>query len=193
MVENIKNVLKLHLLSKLKLHHMIYRLPAISEFLEELVSTTLLEHEFDNDWKPNRNKVMSKDFALKSGETFSVKSGLFDPRKNTLTFSGSRLGKHSNIDDMVNAINTNHADYYICVAKDKNDWSPTPESQDDKIYYLFVFESSDLSYNGEWSNDGSRFVLNSPGFTAKIEPSMSHQLWTTVDISKIGQPERLVV
>jgi len=198
MVENIKDTLKLFLLSKLRLHHMLYRLPAISEFLEELISEALQENGYPNDWKPNRSHTVSKDLTLDEGKSFSIKSGIYDPKKKTLKFSGSRLGKHETIEAMVESIADTHADFYICLAKALEDWSKVPEKLDTKTYYLFVFEASKLDYNGEWGvkeskKGGFKYVIDKPGMHAKIAPSMSYQLWTTVDTSVIGEPERLVV
>jgi hypothetical protein len=198
MVEQIKDTLRLFLLSKLSLHHMLYRLPAISEFLEELIAEALQENGYPNDWKPNRSHAVSKDLTLDEGKSFSIKSGVYDPKKNTLKFSGSRLGKHNTIEAMVEAIADTHADFYICLAKASEDWSKVPEKADPKTYYLFVFEASKLDYNGEWGvktskKGGFKYVIDKPGMHAKIAPSMSYQLWTTVDTSIIGEPERLVV
>lgn len=198
MVENIRQTLKLYLLSKLRLHHMIYRLPAISEFLEELIAESLQENGYPNDWKPNRSHTVSKDLTLDEGKSFSIKSGIYDPKKNTLKFSGSRLGKHDTIEAMVEAIGDTHADFYVCLAKASEDWSNIPGKADPKTYYLFVFEASKLDYNGEWGvktskKGGFKYVIDKPGMHAKIAPSMSYQLWTTVDTSLIGEPEKLVI
>jgi hypothetical protein len=198
MVEEIKDTLRVFLLSKLSLHHTLYRLPAISEFLEELIAEALQENGYPNDWKPNRSHAVSKDLTLDEGKSFSIKSGIYDPKKNTLKFSGSRLGKHNRIEAMVEAIADTHADFYICLAKASEDWSSVPEKADPKTYYLFVFEASKLDYNGVWGvktskKGGFKYVIDKPGFHAKIAPSMSYQLWTTVDTSIIGEPERLVV
>jgi len=198
MVDSIKDTLKLFLLSKLRLHHMLYRLPAISEFLEELIAEALQENGYPNDWKPNRSHTVSKDLTLDEGKSFSIKSGIYDLKKQTLKFSGSRLGKHDTIEAMVESIGETHADFYICLAKASEDWSSIPGKGDPKTYYLFVFEASKLDYNGEWGvktskKGGFKYVIDKPGMHAKIAPSMSYQLWTTVDKSLIGEPEKLVV
>lgn len=195
---SIKDTLRLFLLSKLRLHHMIYRLPAISEFLEELIAETLQENGYPNDWKPNRSHTVSKDLTLEEGPSFSIKSGIYNPKDGTLKFSGSRLGKHETIEAMVEAIGSTHADFYICLAKASEDWSSIPAKSDPKTYYLFVFEASKLDYNGEWGvstskRGGFKYVMDKPGMHAKINPSMSYQLWTTVNTSLIGEPDKLVV
>lgn len=198
MVEQIRNILNSFLVSKLRIHHMLYRLPAIAEFLEELIAETLKDNGLNNDWKPNRSHSISKDLTLDTGESFSIKSGVYDPKKNTLKFSGSRLGKHDSLESMVGAINSTHADYYICLAKCEKDWSSIPAKNESKKYYLFVFEASKLDYNGVWGvteskKGGFKYVMDLPGMHAKINPSMSYQLWTTVSDSLIGKPELIIV
>jgi len=198
MVDSIKDILKIFLLEKLRLHHMLYRLPAISEFLEELIAEVLQENGYPNDWKPNRSHAVSKDLTLDAGKSFSIKSGIYDPKKQTLKFSGSRLGKHNTIEAMVESIDNTHADFYICLAKASEDWSNVPGKADPKTYYLFVFEAAKLDYNGVWGvkvskKGGFKYVIDKPGMHAKIAPSMSYQLWTTVDISLIGEPEKIVI
>jgi hypothetical protein len=198
MVDKIRDILKLFLVAKLRVHHMLYRLPAISEFLEELIAETLKDNGLDNDWQPNRSHTVSKDLSLATGQSFSIKSGVYDPKHGTLKFSGSRLGKHGSLEAMVESITSTHADYYICLAKAEEDWKVIPGKQDEKVYYLFVFESSKLDYSGEWGireskKGGFKYVYDVPGLHAKISPSMSHQLWTTVNKSLIGEPERIVI
>ncbi len=198
MVENIKNILKVHLLEKLKLHHTLYMMPSIGEYLEELISGTLNENGMTNDWKPKRTNSPSKDFTLDTGQSVSIKSGSYNPKNATLKFSGSRLGKHVGIEEMLKSIKDNHADYYICLAKNDQDWSPAPNKDEPKTYYLFVFESGLLDYSGGIWNKvdnelGYKYVMDIPGMHAKIVSSMSHQLWTTVELSIIGDPEKLVV
>jgi hypothetical protein len=177
---------------------MLYRLPAISEYLEELIAEALQENGYPNDWKPNRSHTISKDLTLDEGKSFSIKSGMYNPKTKTLKFSGSRLGKHSTIEAMVESIEETHADFYICLAKCDKDWSKTPEKEDPKTYYLFVFESGKIDYSGVWGvseskKGGFKYVIDKPGMHAKIAPSMSYQLWTTVDTSLIGEPEKLIV
>lgn len=177
---------------------MIYRLPAISEYLEELIAQALQENGYPNDWKPNRSHTVSKDLTLEEGPSFSIKSGIYNPKNGTLKFSGSRLGKHDTIEAMVESIGNTHADFYICLAKHDKDWSMTPEKVDPKTYYLFVFEAAKLDYSGVWGvseskKGGFKYVIDKPGFHAKIAPSMSYQLWTTVSQDIIGEPEKLVV
>jgi hypothetical protein len=192
MVETLKGLVIPVLTEKLKLHHSIYRLPCTSEFLEELVSDSLQSVGYTNDWKPNRSHSISVDMNLDVGPSFSIKSGVYDDQKGTLTFSGSRLGKHKTLDEMIKSINDTSADYYICVAKRESDWSPTPTKSEIKKYFAFVFKSDLINYNAMWdTKENGVFFMGSEGLYAKIVPSMSHQLWTTVSTNIIGKPEEI--
>jgi hypothetical protein len=183
------------LTAKLKSHHSLYRLPCVGEYLEELISSALAESGYINDWQPDRNHKSSVDFKLESGETFSVKSGEYFIKKHTLKFSGSRLGKHDNISEMVNSVISNSADWYICVSKVGKNWSPTPAFSDTKTYYVFVFPASALKYDSDWitvpSNKGFKYVMEIDGMRAVIHSSMSHQLWTWVSTNTVGDPYKL--
>jgi hypothetical protein len=193
----IKNILIEGLTEKLKIHHSVYRLPCTSEFLEELISTVFTEHGLINDWKPNRSHSISVDMSLESGESFSIKSGVY--ANNTLTFSGSRLGKHDGLDNMIASVVDNSADYYVCLAKSDQDWSSVPSQNEKKIYYLFVFDAQTLIYdNGLWNkvqtkSGGYNYVMESIGMSARINTSMSSQLWTSVNEALIGPPTKLEI
>ena len=197
MLDTIKNILIEGLTEKLKIHHSVYRLPCTSEFLEELISTVFTENGLINDWKPNRSHSISVDMSLESGESFSIKSGVY--ANNTLTFSGSRLGKHDGLDNMIASVVSNSADYYVCLAKSDQDWSSVPSQNEKKIYYLFVFPSQTLIYdNGLWNkvetkSGGYNYVMESIGMSARINTSMSSQLWTSVNESLIGSPTKLEI
>jgi hypothetical protein len=193
----IKQTLIEGLTEKLKIHHSVYRLPCTSEFLEELISTVFTEKGLINDWKPNRSHSISVDMSLESGESFSIKSGVY--ANNTLTFSGSRLGKHDGLDNMIASVVSNSADYYVCLAKADQDWSSVPSQNEIKTYYLFVFPSQTLIYdNGLWNkvetkSGGYNYVMESIGMSARINTSMSSQLWTSVNESLIGSPTKLEI
>jgi hypothetical protein len=93
---------------------------------------------------------------------------------------------------MIKSINDTSADYYICVSKRDQDWSPTPAKIAVKKYYAFVFKADLINYNAVWdTKESGVFFMGSEGLSAKIVPSMSHQLWTTVSTSIIGKPEEI--
>jgi hypothetical protein len=196
-LHSIKQTLIEGLTSKLKIHHSVYRLPCTSEFLEELIANTLTEAGHINDWQPNRSHGISVDMSLESGESFSVKSGVY--ANNTLTFSGSRLGKYQTLDAMISSVVDNSADYYVCLAKAEEDWSSVPAENEKKVYYLFVFDAQTLIYDsGVWNkvetkSGGYNYVMESIGMSARINTSMSSQLWTSVNESLIGAPTKLEI
>jgi hypothetical protein len=196
-LEQIKNILIEGLTEKLKIHHSVYRLPCTSEFLEELISNTFTQSGLINDWQPNRSHSVSVDMSLDTGESFSIKSGVY--ANNTLTFSGSRLGKHETLDAMISSVVSNSADYYVCLAKADQDWSSVPSQNETKIYYLFVFDAQTLIYdNGLWNkvqtkSGGYNYVMESIGMSARINTSMSSQLWTSVNEALIGPPTKLEI
>ena len=197
MIDLIKNILIEGLTEKLKIHHSVYRLPCTSEFLEELISNTFTQSGLINDWQPNRSHSVSVDMSLDTGQSFSIKSGVY--ANNTLTFSGSRLGKHETLDAMISSVVDNSADYYVCLAKSDQDWSCVPSQNEKKIYYLFVFDAQTLIYdNGLWNkvqtkSGGYNYVMESIGMSARINTSMSSQLWTSVNESLIGPPTKLEI
>ena len=197
MIDLIKNILIEGLTEKLKIHHSVYRLPCTSEFLEELISNTFTQSGLINDWQPNRSHSVSVDMSLDTGQSFSIKSGVY--ANNTLTFSGSRLGKHETLDAMISSVVDNSADYYVCLAKSDQDWSCVPSQNEKKIYYLFVFDAQTLIYdNGLWNkvqtkSGGYNYVMESIGMSARINTSMSSQLWTSVNESLIGSPTKLEI
>ncbi len=197
MLDNIKQILIEGLTSKLKIHHSVYRLPCTSEFLEELIANTFTENGLINDWQPNRSHSISVDMSLESGESFSIKSGVY--ANNTLTFSGSRLGKYQTLDAMISSVVDNSAKYYVCLAKADQDWSSVPAENEVKTYYLFIFDSQTLIYNnGAWNkvqtkSGGYNYVMESIGMSARINTSMSSQLWTSVNESLIGSPTKLEI
>jgi hypothetical protein len=190
MLEGIKNILKIDLLQKLRIHHSVYRLPCTSEFLEELVSDCLESNGIDTDWKPNRSHSVSVDMTTITGKSISVKSGVYDDKKNTLTFSGSRLGKHKTLPEMIKHIDENSADYYVCLAKRESDWTPVPSKFETKKYFLFVFDANKLPYTVDaWTTkENGQHLLEHDGIIATIRPSMSYQLWTTVSEDVVGSP-----
>lgn len=197
MLDNIKQILIEGLTSKLKIHHSVYRLPCTSEFLEELIANTFTENGLINDWQPNRSHSISVDMSLESGESFSIKSGVY--ANNTLTFSGSRLGKYQTLDAMISSVVDNSAKYYVCLAKADQDWSSVPAENEMKVYYLFVFDAQTLIYDsGVWNkvqtkSGGYNYVMESIGLSARINTSMSSQLWTSVNESLIGAPTKLEI
>jgi hypothetical protein len=197
MIEQIKEILISGLAAKLKIHHSLYRLPCTAEYLEEVIASILAENGYINDWEPDRSHKMSVDMSIDNIGSFSVKSGIYDPFKSTLTFSGSRLGKYKTLPEMVNGIISTSADYYICLSKIEKDWKPTPSKSEIKSYYLFMFDKSALKYRSDnWQREeskhgGYKYAMTDIGFKAAIHPTLSYQLWTIVSEDLIGSPTRI--
>lgn len=188
-----------NLKSQLAIHHGIYRLSCSSEYLEEMIAASLENSGFKNDWEPNRSHAISVDMTLKDGKTVSIKSGTYDKANKNLKISGSRLGKHSTIENMVKAIKAEAADIYFCMARLNEEWQPVPLHHEPKKYYFFAFESALLGYDKyPWeqrktSTGRLNYHMEGPGIKAEIRESMSHQLWTTISTNLIGDPRSIVV
>lgn len=198
-IEKISDILKIGLAIGLANHHQIYRLPCFGEYLEEQVHHAFARSGTSTDWEPDRSHRISVDMTLDSGETISIKSGDYNMTQGKLKFSGSRLGQHSSIEDMLRAIESNSADYYVSIARIKKDWTPVPNAGDFKIYYLFVFESQKLGYSEHsWTKQGTRngnfnYSMTGHGVDAQIRASMSHQLWTVASQDITNIPAKIVV
>ena len=197
-----RNVLPAALVEQLKLHHSVYLAPAKAEQLEELVSNALTNAGLLNDWAPGSHAV-STDITLEaSGATLSVKSGTV--ANGVLEISGSRLGKNStSVASMLADVKARSAQFYVSVAKVKTDWSGKVLPSSEKRYQLFIFPADLLDYGtgDEWttrSNANGKTVYTYEATRgaiskAEIRASMSHQLWTRIDISKLPPPISLVV
>lgn len=198
-INNISNVLAQGLAEGLANHHENYRLPCFGEYLEEQVHHAFERFKITTDWQPDRSHRISVDMTLDSGETISIKSGDYNVAQRKLKFSGSRLGQHSTIEEMLHAIESNSADYYVSIARIKKDWTPVPNMEEQKIYYLFVFKSKNLAYaENNWvrqdtRNGGFNYSMTGNGVEAQIRSSMSHQLWTVASEEITNKPVKLVV
>jgi hypothetical protein len=100
---------------------------------------------------------------------------------------------------MISSVVDNSAKYYVCLAKSDQDWSSVPAENEKKVYYLFIFDSQTLIYdNALWNkvqtkSGGYNYVMESIGLSARINTSMSSQLWTSVNESLIGAPTKLEI
>jgi hypothetical protein len=100
---------------------------------------------------------------------------------------------------MISSVVDNSARYYVCLAKAEEDWSSVPAENEKKVYYLFIFDSQTLIYDsGVWNkvqtkSGGYNYVMESIGMSARINTSMSSQLWTSVNESLIGSPTKLEI
>ena len=190
------------LTDQLTLHHAVYLAPAKADQLEELISAALHRLGFLNDWKPGSHTVSTDITLTSSGATLSVKSGTIS--NGSLTISGSRLGtSSSSLDSMLEVVKKSTAQFYLCVARKDADWKPQPDGTADRKYWLLVFPSALLDYGGAsaWTQrttkNGSVVYEYSPEHAviqeASIRASMSHQLWTRIDLAKLTGGVQLVI
>ncbi len=155
--------------------------------------------------------------------TLSVKSGQVTGKgkDEKLTLSGSRLGQNSqSMGAMLGYVKGTSAEMYVCLSRKATEWKvkdPPPEGKaikrpprlplpsENKTYHLFVFPAKLLDYgqSSDWTESKSpktgvvtKYSLphsDARQFSAEIRVSMSHQLWTYVDVALIGTATTIVV
>ena len=169
----------------LETHHEIYDLPVKAELWENILSKALDQSGLSNDWRPDFNHAQGVDMSLlPSGERISCKSGAIE--EENLKFSGSRMTKHISLDDKLDFLSDKKDDVYMLLSRDKREWI-----NGDHKYYFIAFPSDMLDYNslvwentigqrGKYQNEINGHVGLSDAVSAKIEFSMSHQIWTTI-------------
>ena len=173
---------------KIRRHHTLYpRTRVKADQWEEILSVTLAQLGVPNEWGPGSHRI-GTDITLGSGVTVSAKSGTYDRAEQTLTFSGSRLGKHSStLSAMVNHVLATKSDWYAFCAGPKTK-SRSPE------YDLFFIPGYLLDYGSpaDWvqrttESGSSVWAFGGSSLSAEIRSSMSHQLWTTLNLTHLQQ------
>ena len=171
---------------RLTKHHELYSGQCKAEYWEEILCWALKQAGFGSDWKPDYNHGIGVDQTTDSGIRISNKGGSIV--KDYVEISGSRLTKHKTIDDKLEFLSQRKEDYIFCLAAKKLEWE-----QGIRKYYFIVIDSSKLNYHEQlWeevygkreSNKGqlNGWSCNSEVFSAKIQKSMSDQLWTAVKL-----------
>jgi len=171
---------------RLTKHHELYSGQCKAENWEENLSYALKKAGFGSDWKPDFNHKSGVDQTTNDGVRISNKGGSVN--KDCVEISGSRLTKHKTFDDKIDFLANKKEDYIFCLGTEKDEWK-----KGIKRYYFIVIDSKNLNYhNQEWnemisvrgSGKGkvSGWECFSEGFHAKIQKSMSDQLWTTVKL-----------
>jgi hypothetical protein len=188
----IKTSLIPKLQEKIKLHHQLYRFPVKAELWEDIFDQCI--NTETSDWTGGGHGV-GADIVVESNHIFSngsrlqLKSGELNTKNGTLKWNGHRTTKHKSISEKVEFISFNHYDYYVMLSRDKSVWE-----MGEKIYNLFIFKSDIIDYKSlNWSEKFNKQGKNSGwvgvgdgSFKAEINKSMSDQLWTTCNISLIG-------
>ncbi len=172
-----------HIRQNLIKHHELYAQQCIGTLWEELCSKSLKEIGRKTDWKPNFGHKSGKDQTIiKTGNKISNKSGDYDSIvKQLRSVSGSRLQKHKTLEEKLEFLGCNHDDYIFLLSVDKKLW----KKNNKYVYYFIVIDSNNLQYsNCDWNavigEDGQikNWVCSTEYYNAKIQRSMSDQLWT---------------
>jgi hypothetical protein len=181
---------KLH--EKIQKHHELYRFPVKAELWEDIFDQCI-NHNL-SDWiggghSAGADVVSKSDKLFEMNSRFQLKSGDINFNKGTLRWNGHRTTKHKTLTAKLDFISSNHSDYYVMLARDKNDWKIGKQ-----IYYLVIFNSNKIDYTllkwsekyGKNKNLTGWVGVGHSNFTAEISKSMSDQLWTIANLSYLG-------
>lgn len=168
-------------------HHSLYSGKCKGEYWEENCANALITSGFGSNWQPDFNHGVGTDQTTMCGVNISNKSGKLSSDLNTLEISGSRLTSYPSLTEKLEFLKTKHEDYIFCLATNEKDWKNKI-----KRYYFVVVDSDDLDYhNAEWKemigtkestkNTVVGYQCIGNGYTARIQKSMSHQIWTKID------------
>lgn len=182
---------------RLTKHHELYSGQCKAENWEENLCWALKQAGFGSDWKPDYNHSIGVDQKTDSGIRISNKGGRV--KNDYVVISGSRLTKHKTIQDKLDFLTDKKDDYIFCLATEKKDWD-----KGIKRYYFIVIDSKKLNYHEqEWkeihsirgSNKGkvSGWECLSEVFYAKIQKSMSDQLWTTIKLDHCEEIHEITI
>jgi hypothetical protein len=173
---------------KIHKHHQLYRFPLKAELWEDIFDQTINGGSIR--WKMGSHDV-GADVVSKDGTKYQLKGGMVDVSKDTIQWSGSRTTQHKTIEEKINFISHKHCDKYALLARNKREWDRGLQK-----YYLLMFDAYLIDYTKlnwiereeGWS--GANVDLQ---YSAEIQKSMSHQLWTKVALSYLGKPEIITV
>ena len=178
-------------------HHELYSGQCRAEYWEELLSKALKDAGFGSDWKADFNHKSGVDQTTDSGIRISNKGGSIVG--DCVEISGSRLTKHKNIAEKLEFLSVKKEDYIFSLACDKDNWKTG-----NKTYYFIIIDSDKLNYHEqEWKETmGSRtdtkgkimgWECTSEAFSAKIQKSMSDQLWTTIKLDHCEEIHEITI
>lgn len=162
-------------------HHELYSSVRCKDvMLEELISKSLKKFGIANEWLYGSHNIVT-DIVLQTNENVSIKSGVWNQKQNTLTFSGSRLGSYPTLEQKHAHIMETKPDFYIFGSK-----PVYPQNIEEHEYAFFVLTGEEINYStpDQWV-DGLAPSLHNENISAEIRPSMSHQLWTTVNMNSV--------
>jgi hypothetical protein len=171
---------------RLTKHHELYSAQCKAELWEENLCWALKQAGFGSDWKPDFNHKSCVDQTTNEGIRIGNKGG--NITENVVEISGSRLTKHKTLQDKLNFLSVKKEDYIFCLGTEKDEWN-----KGIKRYYFIVIKSDILDYHnqlweetygerGQYKEMVNGWKCTSEVYSAKIQKSMSHQLWTTVKL-----------
>lgn len=173
-----------HIQKRLELHHKLYSGQCKAELWEEKSAWALRAAGFGSDWKPDFNHAVGVDQYTDDGVGVSNKGGKMNADNSLMTISGSRLTRHETIEDKLEFLRNKPEDLIFCLATNNKDWK-----QNILRYFFVVVDAKSLDYhNHQWepvyAANGSGKVMgyrcDAPKFRAKINRSMSDQIWTDI-------------
>ena len=188
---------------RLTKHHELYSGQCKAEYWEENLAYALRKAGFGSDWKPDFNHKSGVDQTTDDGIRISNKGGQVSA--DTIKISGSRLTKHKTIENKLNFLSLKKEDYIFCLGTEKEKWEDMSSREDmKKFYYFIVIDSNKLNYKEqEWkefigqrgASKGkiSGWQCISEDYSAKIQRSMSDQLWTTVKLDACEEIHDIVI
>lgn len=173
-----------HIKERLTKHHELYSGQCKAEYWEENLSYALKQAGFGSNWKPDFNHTSGVDQTTDDGTRISNKGGKVSA--DVVEISGSRLTKHKTIEDKLSFLSVKKEDYIFCLGTEKEEWEAGK-----KIYYFIVIDSNKLNYHeqqwtelisqrGTYKDKVSGWQCVTEYYTAKIQKSMSDQLWTSI-------------
>ena len=172
---------------RLKLHHSLYSLPVIAEQWEEILVNSFHEIGERADWDSGSHKV-GEDIETDMFGRVSCKSGTLECPKQgpnagveRLTISGSRSTGQKTLKDKIEYLSKSHDDYYFTLPKYIKDMKSGQYR-----YWMAIFPSSLIKPNKlKWKKKGKDYCAEGRGIKQSISTSMSSQLWTTIETSKV--------
>jgi hypothetical protein len=167
-------------------HHELYSGRCKAELWEEILCWALKQAGFGSDWKSDFNHKSGVDQTTDDGTRIGNKSGTI--KYDFIEISGSRLTKHKTLKDKLEFLSDKKEDYIFCLATENEDWD-----KGIKRYYFVVIDSQKLNYHeqdwketygvqGSLKGKVTGWSCLSEAFSAKINKSMSDQLWTIVKL-----------
>ena len=188
-----------YLETSLRQHHVPYSIRCKGELWEEHTANALKSAGLGSDWEPDFNHGVGVDQTTDSGIRISNKSGKLSKDNLFMEISGSRMTKYPTLVEKLEFLKCKHEDYIFCLATNEQDWK-----KDIKRYVFIVIDSNDLNYHdAAWSDMlgtkpttankivGHRCV--GAGYTAKIQKSMSDQIWTKINSSLFKEAYDIIV